>query len=295
LIFLDTNILLDFYRMKSGQSLSLLQKIDTNHEKIITSTQVEMEFKKNRQKVIIESINKMKTPEWSVLTPPAFLSDSKKAKATESKKKGINALQQQLRKKIETVLKQPRRYDKVYLTLQRLFKSDNEINLNRNKKIRYLIRRQAYKRFLLGYPPRKDKDITIGDSTNWEWILYCAKKQEKNIIIVTRDSDYGSIINDECIINDWLCQEFKDRVSRKKEVILTDKLSVAFKKASITVTETQEKEEAIFIDDSKKEISDLSEQYKRDLEILFNKYKPSIEEYLKQQNESLKIINIKNK
>lgn len=274
LIFLDTNILLDFYRMKSGQSLSLLQKIDANHDKIITSTQVEMEFKKNRQKVIIESLNKMKTPEWGVLTPPAFLSDSKKVKATESKKTKITELQQELRKKIESVLRKPSSNDKVYSTLQRLFKNNSEINLGRNKNIRYSVRRKAYKRFLLGYPPRKDKDITIGDSINWEWIIYCAKKLEKNIIIVSRDSDYGSTISNECVLNDWLCQEFKERVSRKKEVILTDKLSYAFKNASIDVTDNQVDEETKFLNHKKSIMAALNEQ-------------PSVEEYFKKEIEML--------
>ena len=47
LVFIDTNILLDFYRYPRGSAiLQVLDHIDKNREKIITSTQVEMEYKK---------------------------------------------------------------------------------------------------------------------------------------------------------------------------------------------------------------------------------------------------------
>ena len=60
LIFIDTNIFLDFYRIRSSDiSVSYLDLINSNHDKIITGTQIEMEYKKNRQNVILESINKI--------------------------------------------------------------------------------------------------------------------------------------------------------------------------------------------------------------------------------------------
>ncbi|MDO8703509.1 MAG: PIN domain-containing protein [Sulfuricaulis sp.] len=65
LIFIDTNIFLDFYRYPQGSAvLPILGYIDGNHDKIITGNQIEMEFKKNRQKVILESIGFLKGPAW---------------------------------------------------------------------------------------------------------------------------------------------------------------------------------------------------------------------------------------
>ena len=50
LIFIDTNILLDFYRVRGPkEDLSILRHIDNNLDRFITTDQVEMEFKKNRQ------------------------------------------------------------------------------------------------------------------------------------------------------------------------------------------------------------------------------------------------------
>ena len=45
LLFIDTNILLDFYRVRSRDAgFSTLRHLDQNHERLITTGQVEMEF-----------------------------------------------------------------------------------------------------------------------------------------------------------------------------------------------------------------------------------------------------------
>lgn len=44
-------------------------------------------------------------------------------------------------------------------------------------------------------------------------------------------------------LNDWLKQEFKERISQKRTIILTDKLSRAFQLVEIPVTEDMIKEE----------------------------------------------------
>ena len=60
LIFIDTNILLDFYRIrKSDISLKYLNEIETYKDNLILTNQVEMEFRKNRQKVILETITEV--------------------------------------------------------------------------------------------------------------------------------------------------------------------------------------------------------------------------------------------
>ena len=57
LVFIDTNIFLDFYRIDVLEAgLSILDHIKLNHNLMITSSQVEMEFYKNRQKVIIDEL-----------------------------------------------------------------------------------------------------------------------------------------------------------------------------------------------------------------------------------------------
>ncbi len=241
LIFIDTNILLDFYRYPRGSAvLSALEHIDKNQKIIITGNQVEMEFKKNRQKVIIDSIKEMKGPKWETFKIPVILGDSKPAKAIETQKSKIQTQSKILQQRIERVLRNPSRNDIVYKTAQRLFRANTDLCLTRKDKVRQEIRRLARKRFILGYPPRKDSDISISDAINWEWIIYCAKKHNSNVIIVSRDSDYGNRYGNESIINDWLAEEFRERVNRQKKVKLTEKLMAAFKEAKIAVTAEEE-------------------------------------------------------
>lgn len=244
LIFIDTNIFLDFYRIrKSDVSMKYLEEIEKHIDLIITTSQVEMEFKKNRQAVILESIGEVKKINNVNISVPAILSDAKAVEMIEKSKKNIAKKQKELKERIEKILKNPNYNDPVFKSLQKLFSNKSDINLNRDNKIRFTIRNLAKKRFLLGYPPRKKTDNSIGDAVNWEWIIKCAENSGKNIIIVTRDSDFGCNYENDSHLNDWLKQEFKQRISQKRKIILTDKLHVAFKLVQIPVTDEMIEEE----------------------------------------------------
>jgi PIN domain len=105
------------------------------------------------------------------------------------------------------------------------------------------IRHLARKRFVLGYPPRKDQDTSIGDAINWEWTIECAKKSQRSVIIVSRDSDYGLTFEDESYLNEWLRHEFSERVGGKHQVSLTQSLSTALKQIKVRVTKAEEESE----------------------------------------------------
>jgi len=244
IIFIDTNILLDFYRIrKSDISIKYLEEIEKHKELIITTSQVEMEFKKNRQAVILESIGEVKKKTTNNISIPPILSNAQAVGVMDAAQKKINEQQKKLKLKIEKILKDPKKHDPVYKSLQKLFKNKSTLNLNRENKIRFTIRNLAKKRFLLGYPPRKKSDNSIGDAVNWEWIVKCAEESGKHIILVSRDTDFGIHYDHGSYLNDWLDQEFKQRISRKRKLILTDKLSVAFKLVEIPITEEMEREE----------------------------------------------------
>lgn len=249
LIFIDTNILLDFYRIrKSNVSMKYLEEIEKHKDIIITTNQVEMEYKKNRQSAILEAITEVKKLNNQNLNVPAIISDSKPVEMINKSKIIIDQQQKKLKERIEKILKNPHRNDPVFKSLQKVFNHKSPINLNRDNKIRFKIRNLAKKRFLLGHPPRKKADNSIGDAVNWEWIIRCAEESGKHIILVTRDTDFGSIYDGESYLNDWLSQEFKQRVSRKRKLILTDKLSTAFKAVQIPVSKEMIEEERNVID-----------------------------------------------
>lgn len=244
LIFIDTNILLDFYRIRrTDVSLKYLELIDKHKNQLIVTSQVEMEYKKNRQSAILESITEVKKINNVNLSVPAILSDSKAVDMIKKQKKEIDIQQKKLKEKIEKILTNPNRNDEVFKKLQKVFKHKCDFNLNRENKQRFTIRRLALKRFMLGYPPRKNSDNSIGDAVNWEWIIKCAETSKKHIIIVTRDTDFGAIHENESYLNDWLKQEFKQRISQQRKLVLTDKLSRAFQYLEIPVTKEMIEEE----------------------------------------------------
>lgn len=251
LIFIDTNIFLDFYRIrKSNVSMKYLNEIERHKDLIITSNQVEMEFKKNRQSVILESISEVKKINNVNINVPAILADAKAVEMIDKSKKDISKKQKELKNRIEKILKNPKYNDPVFKSLQKLFNHNSQINLNRENKVRFKIRNLAKKRFILGYPPRKKTDNSIGDAVNWEWIIKCAEETGKHIILVTRDSDFGCNYDNDSFLNDWLKQEFKQRISQKRKIILTDKLSRAFQLVEIPVTDEMIEEEENIINTS---------------------------------------------
>ena len=243
LVFIDTNIFLDAYRARKEAGLKLLERIDGLHDQIITSYQVEMEFKHNRQRVLVASLKEL-DPSLKRIDPPAFLSEAATVKVLQKSARESTRRVKKLKDRLQKVLAQPTTHDPVYKVAQRLFSNDSELNLNRSKKIRQTLRRLAFKRFILGYPPRKKDDTSIGDALNWEWMVHCAARRKCDVAIVSRDSDYGVSLEKDSFINDWLQREFKDRVSKRRKVVLTPRLSEALKMLSVAVSKEEESEEA---------------------------------------------------
>lgn len=250
LIFIDTNIFLDFYRIRNSEvSMSYLKIINEHHDSIITGSQVEMEYKKNRQSVIVESQGKFKNPDWNNLSVPALLSEESETLRLQELRKEVASQQAAIKNKIDKILSSPVENDPVYKSLESLFRNSSANNLSREHTERQKIRELAIKRFMLGYPPRKKNDTSIGDAINWEWIINCARKSSKNILIVSRDGDYGVNLRSGSFINDWLSQEFKQRTSEKLEIILTTRLSEAFKRLNVAVTKDMIDEETRVLDE----------------------------------------------
>lgn len=235
LIFVDTNILLDFYRLRGASTVKYLQALEKNKARLILTEQVYMEFLKHRQRVVVESLNEIKKPTEQKLPP--FLENYQPALGMKRSSDEAAAQYKKIVAKIDSVVTKPSSHDEVYKSLGRIFKSSSSIHLNRDIEIRNRIRSQARKRFALGYPPRKKDDTSVGDSVNWEWIIHCASEcpEKSHVIIVSRDGDFGITRGGKSYINDWLKKEFQERVSRKRNVELTELLSNALKKIEVPV------------------------------------------------------------
>ena len=139
-----------------------------------------------------------------------------------------------------------------------MFRDHTKFNLTREDAGRFTLRRLALKRFGLGYPPRKDKETSIGDAINWEWIVKCAEQGEYHVIIVSRDPDYGVTFGGKAYISDWLARISWERVGKKSQVILTSKLTEAFKRVSVRLSKEEEQVEEELVEQSNKEASNLA-------------------------------------
>lgn len=251
LLFVDANIWLDFYRARTEAGLSLLKHLEAVSEKIILSYQLEMEFKKNRQTAIFEGMQELKPPQN--IARPGLFSDAKAARAMQKGLKQAETRVKSLKARYARALENPAVHDPVYKICQRIFHKEDDLVLKRENKLRYTIRRKAFRRFILGCPPRKRNDTSIGDAFNWEWMIHCAVAKKAELVIVSRDSDYGVTYENKSYINDHLKQEFSERVSRKREILLYGKLSEALKHFAVPVTVDEEKEEELLIQTKPKE------------------------------------------
>lgn len=242
LLFVDTNIWLDFYRARSESGLTLLKHLEDVSENIIVTYQLESEFKKNRQAAILEGMSELKSPEK---TPRlGIFSDAQATKTIGKNLKAAESRVKKLKRKLEQVLRDPAAHDPVYKACHRIFHREAPIVLTRLNDARVEVRWAAFRRYLHGCPPRKKNDTSFGDAFNWEWMIKCANDQKAELVIVSRDADYGITFENRSYINDHLKQEFSERVSRKRKILLYTRLSDALKHFSVAVTAAEEALEA---------------------------------------------------
>src|SRR6266496_2399035 len=261
LLFIDTNIWLDFYRARNDAGLALLRHAEAVADRIVVTFQLESEFKKNRQTVILEGIQELKAP--APISRPGLFSD---AKAADMLNKSIKQAEKQVRAmktRLTRALDDPAHYDPVYKGCQRIFHKGGNLVLTRDDKVRHLIRRKALRRFLHGCPPRKKNDTAIGDAFNWEWMIYCATANNAELVIVSRDSDYGVVFENVAHVNDHLKQEFGERVSKKRKLLLYTRLSEALKHFAVPVTPVEESAEHDLIEASKSDDDDIRAEIER--------------------------------
>jgi len=242
LLFIDTNVFLDFYRAENEASLSLLKHVESIPEVLITSDQVEVEFLNNRQRVISAALQSLKTPSLSPFVP-AYLSDSRAASRIERNLDDIKAQISSLKKRLARILENPASHDPVFRVVKKACSFRSPINLKYCEAKRDKIFEGALRRFQRGFPPRKREDTSAGDAINWEWIIDCANQTGVDVLIVSRDGDFGLRLDGKHYLNDWLKQEFKERVSPRRKIEFTTSLVSALRKLAVPVTKAEEEGE----------------------------------------------------
>jgi hypothetical protein len=241
LLFIDTNIWLDFYRARNDVGLRLLKHAENLKNSLIVTYHLEAEFKTNRQAAILEGMRELKAPQ-SVARPGIF-SDAKASLVMAKNLKEAEKRIKKLRQRMVRALENPGASDPVYRVCQRIFHKKDALTLGRTDPRRHIIRRKAFRRFLHGSPPRKPGDTSIGDAFNWEWMIHCATLEKSGLVVVTRDADYGVTVDDKSYINDHLRQEFSERVSKKRDLLLYSRLSDALKFFEVDISQQEEQVE----------------------------------------------------
>ena len=241
LLFVDTNIFLNFYRSRREIGVKLLERIESVSHLLIVTDQTEAEFLKNRQKVIWDALRDFKLPEIQI-SFPGYLSDSKDAAAIRRSAERVRNGIKRLKERFAGLLNNPSKNDPVFRAVKKAMSKETALNLKyAAKDTKEEVFVSALKRFQRGFPPRKADDSSMGDAINWEWVLRCGGNPSNDVLIVSQDGDYGY----GGYLNDWLAQEFKTITKRKAELLPT--LSEALKRLDVKVTAAEEKEEQSII------------------------------------------------
>lgn len=198
-IFIDTNIILDFYRINNKNSINEILKEIKRYKKYFVSTkQSQDEFLRNRDRTIADFIEEIKKQNYKVHTNNVIATLDSYMEYHDSIIKANN----DTKKIIEELNKLIENPDidliyKIYLDL-------NETAYDRTNEI---IER-AQRRKIIGNPPTSKKE-TCGDEIIWETLLECC---DDDLIIVSRDSTFNTNYN-------FLKGEFRKYKNRTLKVV----------------------------------------------------------------------------
>ncbi len=201
-VFIDTNVLLDFFRMSSGD-LEELRKIArlsaTDRVKLLISDVVKDEFARNREGVISLSVSQFKKSKLELHRPNIVRVHPESLEL------------QQLQKRFQELLKilsarvvaeAHNRSTKADVVITELFAATTIHNVDAD------IIDRAMRRVSLGRPPGKEG--SIGDAIHWEWLLHHVPNGEE-LHLISRDGDFESAIPEGALASyledEWLSRK----------------------------------------------------------------------------------------
>ncbi len=245
LLFVDAHIWLDFYRATSDVGLGLLEYVEVISDSVIVTYQLESEVMRDRQSAIIAGMQGLTTQ--AQVAPPAILSDAQSTRALARNHRDAEKRVQALKLRLKRVLADPSKYDVIYQACQRIFHRDDPLVLTSDNPLRSRIRSRALRRLVHGCPPRGRSSSSISDGFNWEWMIECARRAHADLVVVSRNSDFGASFDGEAYANDRLRQEFSERVGGKCKLLLCTLLSGGLNHFGMTVSPVEEAAEVEFL------------------------------------------------
>lgn len=209
-IFIDANIILDFYR-SNNDAIAVFEELIKNSESIILTSQIVDEYFRNREVVLLGLKNKF-TSEFKIDNfSSSFLQSLKYFQELNDIRDAYNKKRKEIERIINEIIDDPTK-DDIAKHFLNLISSRGIVILNVTSDIVKL----AQERKLRGNPPVSDK-YSVGDEINWELLL----TMNDNLIIVARDNTYVNNIH-------FLRREFNNKNDGKK-IVVTDRITEALK------------------------------------------------------------------
>jgi len=199
-IFIDTNVFLSFYYFTSDdleELKKLIVLIEKSQAKLWLPSQVEIEFRRNRDNKIAEAIKSLREQKLN-LQFPAICKDYEEYQELRQQLNRYERIHATLTEKIKTdIANESLKADE---TIKRLFDTATKIEVTDE------ITAKAIQRHNIGNPPGK-KD-SFGDAINWEALLKEGPNAQA-MYFITDDKDYYSPLG-ENVFNSFLLGEWKD-------------------------------------------------------------------------------------
>ncbi len=234
-LYIDTNIFLTFYHL-TNDDLDELKKlailIEDKQINLLLPEQTRNEFLRNRDKTINEAISSLKEQKLTSRYPQISKGYEEYVLLQES----FRNFEKHKNKIIANIEKDSREFKlNADIVTTRIFKSSTKIDTTLE------LINLAKIRFDLGNPPGKGN--SYGDALNWEALLSVVES-EKDLCIVSDDSDYISLLNRK-ELNLFLKDEWDKK--KKSKIHFYKTLSEFFKDKFPTITLSDELEKELLI------------------------------------------------
>lgn len=217
-LFLDANILLDFYRY-GDDDISEIGKLVTlagdGDISLYVDTQLVNEIERNREKILSESFSALKSTKYGVKAPN-YCSSSAEFKVLADALKVANAAHSELVK--STWAKISSRSLPADQLIEMIYKTARKIEVTED------ILAKASRRVELGNPPGKRG--SIGDAIHWECLLTLPRGLRFDL--VSRDSDFASEL-DPTTLKAVLDSEWKASHGKHAKITLFPSLGSYFR------------------------------------------------------------------
>jgi len=246
LLFVDANVLLDFYSIGGKDQLGMLKQLVEKRGSVITNSLLRGEFERNRNNILGRAYNEFDPTKKMSTAFPTFLVNSDDVGTVKRSKEELKRVTNTVREGLLNAARTPNE-DPVLGLVDDLCGPSGDTHVEDGDEFELILKR-AKDRFVLGHPPRKGSDTKVGDSFHWEWVLECASRQGASVAVVSRDGDYGTRISDKLVLNTFLSREFARKVGTDKSVEMFSMLSDCLDRIGITATvEAKEAEQKLVI------------------------------------------------